>query len=239
VPIRDGAFEAGFLLADNFPRAESYEARTGAGRRVKLDRRGQQGEEKLDATTGDIPWNLDSRVSLPSRLRLGKNSPGSIMADANSIAKSQQEPGDRPKNHLPREPVLQVIGDLFQSFALSHGAGFNFPPFACGIFHLRFDPPGDDFRVHDLKFYVHDRLLDGLAVFFCGGLEFFRLCAENAGKSSVMVFVCRRYSARCSSINFRASFHQRRQIGSDAPLRLGQQGQLHRETVVRPDAPFI
>jgi hypothetical protein len=37
-----------------------------------------------------------------------------VMPDANSIAESQQKPGDRPKHHPPREPVLQVIGDLFQ-----------------------------------------------------------------------------------------------------------------------------
>ena len=41
----------------------------GAGRRVKLDRRGQQGEEELDATTGDIRLNLDWRASLSARLR--------------------------------------------------------------------------------------------------------------------------------------------------------------------------
>ena len=38
---------------------------------------------------------------------------------------------------------------------------------------------------------------------------------------------------------FAGIIHQARQIGRDAPLRLGQQGQLHRKTVVRPDAPFI
>jgi hypothetical protein len=40
----------------------------GAGRRVKLDRRGQQGEEELDATTDDLQLNLDSRAFLPAQL---------------------------------------------------------------------------------------------------------------------------------------------------------------------------
>jgi hypothetical protein len=47
------------------------------------------------------------------------------MADANSIAESQQKPGDHPQHHPPREPVLQVIGDLFQPFALSRRAGLD------------------------------------------------------------------------------------------------------------------
>jgi len=44
------------------PRAKSKRKSPGAGRRVKLDRRGRQGEEKLDATTGDIQWKPDSRA---------------------------------------------------------------------------------------------------------------------------------------------------------------------------------
>ena len=83
----------------------------------------------LDATTGDIQLNLDWRVSLPARLRGEPSSMNPVMADANSIAESQQEPSDRPKHHPPREPVLQVIGDLFQPFALSRGGGLDARPF--------------------------------------------------------------------------------------------------------------
>jgi hypothetical protein len=40
------------------------------------------------------------------------------MADAESNTESQQKPDRRPKNHPPCETILQVIGDLFQPFAL-------------------------------------------------------------------------------------------------------------------------
>ena len=89
----------------------------------------------LDATTGDIQLNLDWRASLPARLRREPSSMNPVMADANSIAESQQKPGDRPKHHPPREPVLQVVGDLFQSFALSRGAALDAPPFRRRAFH--------------------------------------------------------------------------------------------------------
>ncbi len=41
----------------------------GAGRRVNVERRGQQGEQYIDATTGDIQSNLDWRASLSAQLR--------------------------------------------------------------------------------------------------------------------------------------------------------------------------
>jgi hypothetical protein len=41
----------------------------GAGRRVNVEHRGQQGEQYIDATTGDIPSKQDSRAFLPPRLR--------------------------------------------------------------------------------------------------------------------------------------------------------------------------
>ncbi len=85
----------------------------GAGRRVNVERRGQRGEQYIDATTGDIQLNLDWRAPLSARLHHEQSSANPIMADANSIAESQQKPSDRPKHHPPREPVLQVIGDLF------------------------------------------------------------------------------------------------------------------------------
>jgi hypothetical protein len=40
-----------------------------AERRVSVERRGQQGEQYIDATTGAIPSNWDFRASLPARLR--------------------------------------------------------------------------------------------------------------------------------------------------------------------------
>jgi hypothetical protein len=48
----------------------------------------------LDATTGDIQLNLDWRAFLPARLRREQSSMNPIMADANSIAESQQKPSD-------------------------------------------------------------------------------------------------------------------------------------------------
>src|SRR5208282_6791166 len=94
----------------------------------------------LDATTGDIPLNLDWRASLSARLRHEQNSMNPIMADTNSIAESQQEPSDRPKHHPPRETVLQVIGDLFQPFALSRRAGLDVSPFRRRTFHQILHP---------------------------------------------------------------------------------------------------
>jgi len=63
----------------------------------------------LDATTGDIQLNLDWRASLPARLRHEQSSMNPIMADANSTAESNQKRGSHPKNHPPREPILQAI----------------------------------------------------------------------------------------------------------------------------------
>ena len=83
----------------------------------------------LDATTGDTQLNLDWRASLSARLRHEQSSMNPVMANANSIAESQQKPSNRPKHHPPREPVLQVIRDLFQPFTLSRGAGLDAPPF--------------------------------------------------------------------------------------------------------------
>jgi hypothetical protein len=64
-----------------------------------------------------------------------QSSANPVMADAKSIAESQRKPGRRPKNHPPREPVLQVVGDLFQPFALSRRAGLDFFPFSRRAFH--------------------------------------------------------------------------------------------------------
>jgi len=60
-----------------------------------------------------------------------------VMADANSIAESQQKPSDRPKHHPPSEPVLQVIGDLLQPFALSRRAGLDAHPLRQDWLHQR------------------------------------------------------------------------------------------------------
>jgi hypothetical protein len=62
------------------------------------------------------------------------------MADAKSNANCQQKPKRRPKNHPPRETVLQIIADLFQPFALSRGAGLDAPPFSRRTFHQKFEP---------------------------------------------------------------------------------------------------
>jgi hypothetical protein len=64
-----------------------------------------------------------------------QSSANPVMSDANSIAESQQKPSDRPKHHPPREPILQVIGNLLQSFELSRGAGLDAPPFRRRTFH--------------------------------------------------------------------------------------------------------
>lgn len=63
-----------------------------------------------------------------------------IMADAESNTKSQQKPDHRPKNHPPRETILQVIGDLFQPFkdvtqellAVVQRTNLRFDPFIVG-----------------------------------------------------------------------------------------------------------
>ena len=82
----------------------------------------------LYATTGDIQLNLDWRASLSARLRHEQSSMNPVMADSESNAKSQQKPDRRPQNHPPSETVLQVIGDLFQPFTLSRGAGLDVFP---------------------------------------------------------------------------------------------------------------
>jgi hypothetical protein len=40
--------------ANSFPCAKSYKQNPGAGRRVNVERRGQQGEQYIDAPLGDI-----------------------------------------------------------------------------------------------------------------------------------------------------------------------------------------
>src|SRR5208282_2923374 len=114
----------------------------------------------LDATTGDTQLNLDWRASVSARLRHEQSSMNPIMADANSIAESQQEPSDRPQHHPPREPVLQIIGDLFQPFTLSRGAGLDAFPFRRRAFHQRFDPTGNRLRVGKLHLDLFRRLPD-------------------------------------------------------------------------------
>ena len=51
------------------------------------------------------------------------------MSDEHAKANRQREPKRAPKNLPPRETILQVVGDLFQSFALSCGAVFDALPF--------------------------------------------------------------------------------------------------------------
>src|SRR5580692_12316153 len=58
-----------------------------------------------------------------------QTSVNSMMADTKSNAECHQEPDRRPKNHPPCETVLQIIGDLFQAFALSRGTGLDAFPF--------------------------------------------------------------------------------------------------------------
>ena len=88
----------------------------------------------MDATTGDIQLKLDSRVAYLRDCAHEQMSIDPIMADAESNTKSQQQPERRPKNHPPCETVLQVIGDLFQPFALNVSrlpqATQNQPPMA-------------------------------------------------------------------------------------------------------------
>jgi hypothetical protein len=74
-----------------------------------VERRGRQGEQYIDATTGDIPLNLDSRAACQRNCAHKQMSMNPIMAYAKSNANCQQKPDRRPKNHPPREPVLQVI----------------------------------------------------------------------------------------------------------------------------------
>ena len=61
---------AGLFLSEAILHARNPKRKSpGAGRRVNVERRGQQGEQYIDATTGDIKSNLDSRAFLPARLR--------------------------------------------------------------------------------------------------------------------------------------------------------------------------
>jgi hypothetical protein len=41
----------------------------GAGRRVKMDRRGKQGEEYLDTLPGDLQWNIRFARTTPTPMR--------------------------------------------------------------------------------------------------------------------------------------------------------------------------
>ena len=47
------------ILRENSLVREILKSKTpGAGRRVKMDRRGKQGEEYLDTLPGDLQWNI-------------------------------------------------------------------------------------------------------------------------------------------------------------------------------------
>jgi hypothetical protein len=89
----------------------------------------------LDATTGDIQLKLDSRTACQRDCAREQMSINPIMADAESNTKSQQKQDRRPKNHPPCETVLQLIGNLFQPFALRRGAGLDSFPLGRRIFH--------------------------------------------------------------------------------------------------------
>ena len=193
----------------------------------------------LDATTGDTQLNLDWRASLSARLRHEQSSMNPVMADANSIAESQQKPSNRPKHHPPREPVLQVIRDLFQPFTLSRGAGLDAPPFRRRTFHQSLYPLCDCFRVSKLHLDLFRRLPGCLNVNFGGFFQLLVLAVHRAGKT-----ICHRLTlppvfSQMQFNQFTGIIHQSRQIGRDAPLRLGEQCQLHWKIVVRSDAPFV
>ena len=105
-----------------------------------------------------------------------------IMADANSIAENQQKPSDRPKYHPPRETVLQVIGDLFQPFALSRRAGLDASPFRCRTFHQSLHPACDCLRVGKLHLDLFRSLPGCLNVNFDSFFQLLVLAVHRVGK---------------------------------------------------------
>ena len=107
------------------------------------------------------------------------------------------------------------------------------------MFQLKFDLAGGLFGFNQMSVGFGHGLFNGLAVI--GN----RLVKRRDGRTGRVIEICDQRAGlppvfgQMLFNQFTGIIHQARQIGSDAPLRLGQQGQLHRKTVVRPDAPFI
>jgi hypothetical protein len=58
------------ILRENSPVREILKSKTpGAGLRVKMDRRGKQGEEYLDTLPGDLQWNIRFARTTPTPMR--------------------------------------------------------------------------------------------------------------------------------------------------------------------------
>lgn len=68
---------AGKSYRKQFSPREILSAKPGARRRVNVERRGQQGEQDIDAPPGDLSLNLDSRAQTPS----GWSAPSGLAAE--------------------------------------------------------------------------------------------------------------------------------------------------------------
>lgn len=107
------------LLSQAILQAPNPKCKTpGAGLRVNVERRGQQGEQYLDATTGDIPSNQDSRASLRARLcpcvklNESSNGRGTVQCQLPAKAKtpSEESPATRTglASHWRLVPTVHI-----------------------------------------------------------------------------------------------------------------------------------
>jgi hypothetical protein len=118
---------------------------------------------------------------------------------------------------------------------LSRGAGLDAPPFRRRTFHQSLHPLCDRLRVGKLDLDLFRSLPGCLNVNFDCFFQLLVLAVHRVGK-----IICHRLTlfpvfGQMQFNQFAGIIHQARQIGRDAPLRLGQQRQLHRKTAIRPD----
>ncbi len=100
-----------FLLHVTFHARNPKRKSPGAGRRVKVEAEGIPRND-LDAPPGDLPLEPDSRAQWLMRVHR-RNGMGRNFVERIAVpqSESKQEAHAPPKDGLPRETILEIIGN--------------------------------------------------------------------------------------------------------------------------------